>query len=248
MRMQTRPSRSPTLTKPHRSLPGLLVLVTVLGLALLDLRHGILLQRLVPLPQLDIGTPSPWFLDLRLSALQGDEALCSSVLKSPIVEFSPVPDQPYKDGCGWKTAVRLTSAAGAHMPANTVTCEVAAAFSMWMVHSVQIAAERHFKSRVSTVQTLGTYACRNIVGNSLWQSFRSQHATANAIDVSGFTLADGTAITVKRDWRSNSVKSSFLHEVHDQACRYFRVVLSPDYNSAHNDHFHIDRGFLRSCK
>lgn len=216
--------------------------------ALADYRQGFWLQRFLPLPALDTSVSAPWFLDSRLAALRQNGDLCPKVLKRPISSFIAVADQPYKDGCGWKHAVNLKSAAGSRLPTNTMTCEMAAAFSMWMEHSAQTEAERIFNSRVVSVDFLGSYACRNIVGNSLWQAFRSQHATANAIDVSGFTLANGTVISVKRDWHGEPAKSKFLNAVHDSACRYFRVVLSPDYNSAHHDHFHVDRGYLRTCK
>ena len=77
---------------------------------------------------------------------------------------------------------------------------------------------------------------------------RSEHATANAIDISGFRLADGTRISVRRDWNGERKKSQFLRAVHQRACGYFRVALSPDFNRAHHDHFHFDRGFLWTCR
>nr|WP_328730168.1 extensin family protein [Falsiroseomonas algicola] len=34
----------------------------------------------------------------------------------------------------------------------------------------------------------------------------------------------------------------------DGACRWFRAVLSPDYNAAHADHFHFDMGPSTVCR
>jgi hypothetical protein len=80
------------------------------------------------------------------------------------------------------------------------------------------------------------------------RQWRSQHATANAIDVAAFTLEDGRKISVRRNWHGNSPESRFLRSVHDGACRYFRVTLGPAYNAAHADHFHLDRGIFWTCR
>ena len=68
------------------------------------------------------------------------------------------------------------------------------------------------------------------------------------MDIGGFSLADGRQISVERSWRGSGKEAEFLHAVHSRACRYFRVALGPDYNAAHSNHFHLDRGFLSRCK
>ncbi len=93
---------------------------------------------------------------------------------------------------------------------------------------------------------LGTYACRNI--NHRERGRRSEHATANAIDISGFVLADGKQITLREDWNRNSRHQIFLRAVRDGACNFFDVVLSPDYNAALHDHFYLDMGRFRACR
>lgn len=49
---------------------------------------------------------------------------------------------------------------------------------------------------------------------------RSEHATANAIDIAGFRLENGDSISVLKDWREQSREAMFLREVHRRACRY----------------------------
>ncbi len=227
-------------------LPLLLFAVALIATA--ALRAGGLPVRLLPLPALDLAQPSPWFLDTRLAALKNNAVQCAKLLAPPHVLAAHLSDNPYRAGCGWQTAVRLSAAGGAKIDAEAVTCEVAAALALWIEHDVQTAAVQHFGSRVASVQTLGSYACRNIVGSKLWKDFRSQHATANAIDISGFTLADGRTVSVRRDWTGSSEAASFLHDIHARACRRFRVALSPDYNPAHHDHLHLDRGFIHACR
>jgi len=77
---------------------------------------------------------------------------------------------------------------------------------------------------------------------------RSRHATAEAFDVAGFVLADGRRIRVLGDWSADTSSAKFLRDVRDGACRFFDGVLSPDYNAAHRDHLHLDRGRYRYCR
>jgi hypothetical protein len=92
---------------------------------------------------------------------------------------------------------------------------------------------------------MGSYNCRNVAGTSK----RSEHAHANAIDVSAFVLADGRRITVQGGWNGNRSERAFLKAIHKSACRRFGTVLGPDFNKAHHDHFHLDmadnKGFCR---
>ena len=211
-------------------------------------RHGLVPPALNPLPALDLSQADPWFLDWRLSALKHDPQLCRRVLAQPFITAEPIPDNAPKQGCGWSNSVRMTSAAGVHAAFDKVTCPAAAALTLWLTHDVQTIAQDMFGQRLVSVQTMGSYACRNIVGNPLWKDIRSEHASANALDISGFTLAGGRQIGVASHWKGTGVEARFLRAVHERACRYFHVVLGPDYNAAHHNHFHLDRGLFWRCK
>ena len=238
----------------------------ILLLALLSLeylyvlRTGYISPSYSPLPAISLDERNGWFVDWRLAALAGDRELCQRVLVPPHAVASAVQDQAYDaQGCGWANAVSLQSAGGATIGLSPVTCQAAAAYSLWMIEVVQPEAERLLGSRVTAVSDFGTYSCRNIIGG-FYQKYRkliervskdivrSQHATANAIDISGFTLASGERIVVARDWKGGGPKAAFLRAVHEGACRYFRVVLGPEANREHHDHLHMDRGFLRACR
>ena len=69
----------------------------------------------------------------------------------------------------------------------------------------------------------------------------SEHATADAIDIAAFVMADGYSVSVLKDWTGEDKDSRFLRDVRDGACGLFSTVLSPDYNAAHRDHFHLDQ-------
>jgi hypothetical protein len=202
----------------------------------------------LPLPLLDLKQSNHWGLDWRLAQLASDQHLCRATLTSAQIKASPVPDRTPQPGCGWSNAVAIRTIADANMNIDEVSCPMAAALALWMTHVVQPAAREYLGHQVVAIRHLGAYACRNINGSPQWRQSKSQHAAANALDIAGFMLADGRTITISKDWQSPSGFAPFLKRIHSGACRYFRVVLGPDYNAAHRDHFHLDRGAFRTCR
>lgn len=120
-----------------------------------------------------------------------------------------------------------------------MTCPVAVSLQFWINRIVEPAAADIMGQSGVSVTHFGTYSCRRIYGgdDGSW----SEHATGNAIDISGFVLADGTSISVLNDWDGEGDKAKFLRRVRDESCAIFGTVLSPDYNAAHRDHFHFDQ-------
>lgn len=226
----------------------LLPLVLIITAMVVALRQGVLPASWNPLSALDLAQPNAWFVDWRLARLKTDAELCGRVLLTPWVEASAVPDAPLKDGCGWTNGVRLIAAGGARLHIDRVTCELVAAAALWLGHVVQPAAQEILGVKVVAVQHLGGYSCRNIKGSLQWAGMRSEHAKANALDITGFTLAGGRHVSIARHWSGDGPEARFLRAVHARACRYFRVAIGPDYNEAHRDHFHYDRGFFGACK
>jgi hypothetical protein len=236
------------MRRKKRLFPRVLLVLLVLFTGLAAAWLGLIPQRFSPFAPISLEQPPGWFLDAKLATLRRDPALCHSVLKIPHIDATAVPDSPLKNGCGWTNAVRFTATGGAKIGVNPLTCEMAVAMTLWMEHEVQPLAQATFGQKVVSLGDMGTFGCRNIIGNPLMKGMRSQHATANAIDVSGFKLADGRQISVLRDWNKNGPEAQFLREVHRRACRYFRVSLGPEFNAAHKDHFHFDRGLFSRCK
>jgi hypothetical protein len=250
---QHQDGNAPQVTARKRRRRGpwvsLTALVALLAVSLfLVMRQGVLPPGYSPLPALDLSVPDAWFVDWRIAELKRDRVLCRRVLKSPVIAATAVSDNPIKDGCGWENAVQVSNVGGAAISSRAATCEMAAALAMWMAHEVQPRAMAYFGSRVTSVQHLGIFACRNIVGRKMWVGVRSEHATVNAIDISGFALAGGRWIGVEKHWSGSGPEARFLREIHAGACRYFRVVIGPEFNQAHHDHFHLDRGILSRCK
>lgn len=236
------------MKRRRRLLPRLLLLCLAMLALAAAFWFGLVPQRWSPFSPVSLERAPGLFLDFQLAALRRDRALCLAVLKEPHIDAQPIPDSPRQDGCGWVNSVRLSSAGGVRLPAEKLSCEMAVAVTLWIEHALQPIATELLGSRVAAIQQMGTYSCRNIVGNKLWKDFRSQHATANAVDIGGFTLEDGRSISVLKQWPGDGREAQFLRRAHRSACRYFRVALGPDFNVSHRDHFHFDRGPLWTCK
>ncbi len=181
----------------------------------------------------------------KLSRLSSNDALCKQVLAQTAIRFEPVEDRETGPSCGFRNAVRIERTSMSVTAPFALTCRAAVSLALWERHVLQPTAEAHFNQRVSRLEHFGSYSCRNVYGRP--EATRSRHATAEALDVAGFVLADGHRVRVVRDWKETSPESRFLHDVRDGACRFFDGVLSPDYNAAHRDHLHLDRGMYRMC-
>jgi hypothetical protein len=156
--------------------------------------------------------------------------------------FTPLPDRYIAQGCTNLNTVQLSSwpsdrASLVATNLGPVTCEVSQAFVGWARFGVDRAAQQILGSPLRSIETMGSYSCRNVAGSGR----RSGHATGAAIDVGAFVLEDGRRITVKAGWSGGSSRErEFLRTVRKSACKRFGTVLSPDYNAAHHDHLHVE--------
>jgi Extensin-like protein C-terminus len=133
-------------------------------------------------------------------------------------------------------------------PPAKLACPIVSALDRWVSEGVQPAAMHWFHSPVVEIHQIGSYACRHMVGGS----GTSEHSFGNALDISGFTLADGRNITVKDGWHGTAAEQGFLHDVQLYACETFTTVLAPGYNIYHYNHIHVDlmrrRPGYRPCR
>jgi len=226
----------------------LFVTVLLAGLAIAASWFGFIPNAMSPFPVISMQKQGQWFIDPRLATLRFDRDLCRKVLTGPHIKATPIAPKPIRNGCGWTNAFRISKAGSASISIKNLSCETAAGLNLWILDVVQPVAKELFGSTVASVQNYGTYDCRNIIGNPMWKDMRSQHASANAIDISGFKLANGTAIRIIRHWNDKGPKGRFLRQIHRKSCRYFRVSLGPNFNPSHRDHFHFDRGPFWTCK
>jgi hypothetical protein len=190
-----------------------------------------------PWAPLDLRDPPGWATRTKLARLKGDVEECRAVLTRSDVAFNALP------AAGDSDCARTDRTGLGDYPlapdTPPVTCPVAVALEIWRRESVVPAARDIMGSEIARIEHLGAFSCRRMYGgrDGPW----SEHATANAIDIAAFVLADGRRISVLKDWDGTAEEKRFLRAVRDGACTSFATVLSPDYNAAHADHFHLDQ-------
>ncbi len=223
----------------------LLLLLLLAGFALAVRQELIdIPPRWNPWAPLDIREPPNLLTPLKLRRLQQDRTLCEQALATAPLRYSAVPDSTPEPGCPVENSVRVQGSDVRFNGSFLSTCPLAAAYAIFELHGLQPAAQAVFEQPVVRIDHFGSFACRNIARSNR----RSQHASANALDMAGFRLEDGTRITVARDWQGEGDKARFLRLVRDAACDAFNVTLGPEYNAAHHDHFHVDMGGFGMCR
>ncbi|WP_437288842.1 extensin-like domain-containing protein [Sorangium sp. So ce406] len=181
---------------------------------------------------------------------------CRDALKSTGARFQPIPDtqKPNKKGCGIPRGVLLTRGPTGivYSPPLQIDCSLALRL-VDIERVIQEEAEAHLGSPITRVSTLGSYACREVVGRMRkWSEGLSEHSFGNAFDIARFTPKRGRAISVLRDYvlygnDPSTREGHFLRSV----TRRLRAdgaasrVLGPDFDASHRDHLHVDCGTPR---
>lgn len=181
-------------------------------------------------------------LSQRPLAVGPEAAQCLTQLNQAGAQFTPVNDAYFGNGCSTIGTVQLAALSGddARLGVSNigpVQCGVGSAFAAWARFGVDRAARQILGAPLQRIETFGSYSCRTVAGSQRM----SAHATAGAIDISAFVLADGRRIVIAQDWNNGTPEEKqFLRTVQQSACRRFDTVLGPAYNAAHHDHFHLE--------
>lgn len=160
-----------------------------------------------PWAPLDVQAAPNVLTRFKLGRLQGDPALCDLVLKTSGLRVSHQADSPVDAACPLRNILRVQGAEVGLSSSFLASCPLAVAFALFERHSLQPAAQAVFGQAVTRVDHLGSFACRNMYGRE--QGQLSQHASANALDIAGFRLADGRSINVLKDWPGRAPARAF---------------------------------------
>ena len=231
-----------------RVLKGLTFLLLVVGVAVLGVWRGWLAvpPQWNPWAPLDVNVPPNLLTRYKLMALRNDPQLCDQALATSGLRATRQADSSPQASCPLSNVLRVQGGEVALSSSFLASCSLAVAFALFERHALQPAALATYGQKVARVDHLGSFACRNMYGRE--SGARSQHATASALDIAGFRLADGRSVSVLKDWPKDNTHAQFLRQVRDGACDVFNVVLSPDYNAAHRNHFHLDVGPWWICR
>jgi hypothetical protein len=144
--------------------------------------------------------------------------------------------------CGMTKPFKVTALQNGAVAFNaraTLDCPMVAELDSWLADVVQPAAQARFGQAIAQINSMGSYSCRGMNGQS--GAPLSEHSFGNALDIGGFVLADGREISIVRDWtRGDEQTRAFLMDVHGGSCQHFSTVLSPGSNAFHYNHIHVD--------
>jgi hypothetical protein len=186
------------------------------------------------------------FAHFQMQRLLRDKRACLIALSHANgLSYTALPDKTEQTDCGFSNVVQNTHTPIPFNTAPVATCALSAALFWWQ-RDLQKLAQSELHTTIVRIDQLGTYACRNV--NSEATGPRSEHATANAIDIAGFETAEGRKIMVAQDWLKPTPEGRFLRSAHDSACGVFSEVLGPDYNGLHANHFHLDEANWLICR
>ena len=157
----------------------------------------------------------------------------------------PVHEERRKIVCGAPQVVVYVRGPGdiSYVPQPLLTCRMALALASFE-KILQEEAARTLPAPVVRIEQLGTYSCREMVAYPGWVS---EHSYANAIDLARFVLKSGAVIDVQRDFDRGEgaprlAAGAFLRAISQRAFDedVFSHVLTPFFNAAHRNHFHLD--------
>jgi hypothetical protein len=179
------------------------------------------------------------------------QTACPAVIAG-LVEAKPLP--PISEGaCGERSPLSVTGVlvSGRMVPLSgeaILNCEMAQSLPGW-AEAVDGYAGSMANAGLASISVGTSYMCRERRTGEAGTDL-SEHAFANGLDVTGFTLTDGQELSVESGWASlDAVVSRIVRFAHDAACTRFTTVLGPEANALHSDHLHLDMGCHgKSCQ
>ena len=192
-----------------------------------------------PLRDLTLTAPVTPVTKYQLNRALADEAQCRTTLSQAGVAFSEMEDLVVDQNCGISGRGELSGLVSARISGVETRCTTVLRLAMWEHHVVQPAAREILGTEIRALRHLGSYNCRRMRTAQGENSGWSSHATADSIDITGVELADGRTLSLVRDWSRPGPEAAFLQRIGQEACDWFRVVLGPNFNRLHADHFHL---------
>lgn len=205
-------------------------------------------DHLNPQRPFDLSQPqSPWTMYKFRRALADPQKCLDALATGTIAQ--PLPPIETSDTCTVLNPVSLTQVGQSRLSSGGVdtACATALRIAAWERYGLQPAAQDILGTRVDRLDHIGSYNCRRMrttQGSTRW----STHATADAVDIAGFALADGRTLRLLRDWDGEGPDAAFLRAAHASSCIWFATSLGPDYNALHADHFHLQSRGWGTCR
>lgn len=168
-----------------------------------------------------------------------EPSACRLALTENIAIAPSVPPIVGPGACGGGDLVRLEAVVisptqkVAIKPAAILRCTMATAIADWIRADMAPLAES-LGARLSELDNFDSFSCRG--RNRVKGARLSEHGLANALDVRGLKLADGSMISLTDRQVARETREKVLWSV----CTRFMTVLGPGSDWYHEDHIHLD--------
>lgn len=198
-----------------------------------------------PFAPLSVTDPPGMISRFKMKQLVTDPAACLDVLQraasAGYIRFTQ--PAPMQGKCPLPNPVRIQQFGDVRLSSSFLaTCPLAVASTRFVLQANALAAQSEFHSPLARIDHVGSYACRNIYHRS--EGRLSEHATAEAWDVTAFRLKNGQQLSIIKNWQQPPAHAALLKQLFTSSCDYFGNSLGPEYNAAHASHFHLGmRGF-----
>ena len=141
--------------------------------------------------------PTTW----TVAEIAAAKAECLKLTKGLSITFDYA--EPIRHGqCGTPQPIEVKSLGSGQKvaldPPATMNCRLAAMLVRWMDTTVQPKAKALLGKPIARLTNASSYVCRNRYGAK--DQKLSEHAKANAFDVSAFVTTDGRSIAVAQSW------------------------------------------------
>ncbi len=202
-----------------------------------------------PFTPLLISDPPNFITQFKLRRLDKNPQACLAALErakeAGAVSFITTADTG--GTCPLSSPVRVQGFGSVALSSSFLaSCRLALSSTMFIVQVAKPQAQTQLGSDLIRIDHLGSYACRNVYHRP--EAKLSEHATAEALDVAGFRLADGTDVTVLKGWKEQKPHGDYIRAIFRESCPYFGNSIGPDYNAAHANHFHFGMHGVGFCR
>ena len=173
---------------------------------------------------------------------------CASLLlqanQRDLIRTQPVADSG--GACPLNNVVRVRSFGPVSLNGSFLaSCPLALSSALYISQQARPLTKRYMGSDLARIDHLGSFACRNIYHRP--DARRSEHATAEALDIAAFRLTNGERVTVLNGWKSANTQP-WLKAMLTASCGYYGNGLGPEYNAAHANHFHLGMHGFGLCR
>ncbi|MEM6577578.1 MAG: extensin family protein [Pseudomonadota bacterium] len=169
-----------------------------------------------------------------------DQALIvtrGAICGTPMIQGVSLGEVKGRGRCGIQDAVEVDAVGGVLLSQpSRMNCDTARTLNSWVTDQMTPLVG-DTGGGVKSLQVAAHYSCKTRNGRR--GARLSEHSFGNAIDISAFNLADGSALTVLTDW-GGGARGRLLKKLHASACGPFGTVLGPNSDRFHKTHFHFD--------